>query len=151
MAAYKLSKFGKIQSKLGPGEEIVAGAFGMPPGGVKRTMGGAVGGAVGALAAGAGKATAGTVELPRKFVLGLTNQRLLICKPDSFMGNPKDVIYGIPVADITSAGWGDSGKLSAQAVIALRDGNTLIVEAMKGRTKGWLEDLLSKLQPMLTA
>lgn len=150
MAEYKLSRFNKIAPELHEGEQLVAGAFAMPPGGVKRVLGGSVGGAVGALAAGAGKGQAGSVELPRRFVLGLTSQRLLFCKPDQWLGKPKKVLYAIPLSDLASAESGKAGAMSQQAVFTTKSGDEIVVEAMKGKGRGWLENLIAKLRPLLS-
>ena len=151
MAGYKLSNFKKIVPELAPGEQIIAGAFAMPPGGMKRQMMGGAFGAVGAAVAASGKGTAGSFELPRRFILGLTGQRLLFVKPDALMGRPKSILYAIPVGQIASAGLGSSGAMSQQAVFALKSGEQIVVEVGKVRVKAWMLDLLEKMQPMLTA
>ena len=151
MATYKLKNFKKILPELVQGEVIQAGAFAMPPGGMKRQMMGGAFGVIGQVVAAKGQGTAGSFELPRRFILGLTNQRLLFVKPDALLGRPKSILYAIPVNQIASAGLGDKGAMSQQAVFALKSGEQVIVEVGKVRVKAWMVDLLEKLQPMLTA
>jgi hypothetical protein len=94
MAGYKLKHFDKVSDQLEPSEMFIAGAAGLPPGGMRRQAGlTGIGGAAGALVAGSGKRT--ELELPPKFVLGLTNQRLLFCQPDNVWGHPKAVLHAI--------------------------------------------------------
>lgn len=149
MARYKLKHFSKINDQLGPGEIFVAGAAAMPPGGMRRhaTSGG---GLVGALVAGTGSHAGGDVELPAKFVLGLTNQRLLFCKPDNVWGHPKAVLYALPLADIASATPSRSGAISKQANFAMRDGREIVVESQRAIAGKWFDDLLDQIQPLLT-
>jgi len=150
MAGYKLSHFKKIIDQLGPGETFVAGAAAMPPGGMRRHAATAgVGGALGALVAGGGQRGAGDVQLPGKFVLGLTNERLLFCKPDNVWGHPKAVLYAIPLAEIASAEPVKTGAISKQAKFMLTNGQEIVVESQRAIAGKWMDDLLEQIQPLL--
>ena len=152
MAGYKLKNFSKVEDQLGPSETFIAGAAGLPPGGMRRQAGLAgIGGVAGALVAGSGKKTAGDFELPAKFVLGLTNQRLLFCKPDNVWGHPKSVLYAIPLSDIAALGPSKGGVISKQIEIALRDGRKLVIESQRAIAGKWMEDLVEKVQPLIGA
>lgn len=149
--AYKLSKFSKVTSSLEPGEAFVAGAFVMTPGTMKRQMAGALGGVVGAAIASSGSSASGSFDLPRRFVLGLTDRRLLLFKPDALWAKPKELIATIPLADIASAGFTSGGAMSNAASIVLRTGQSLDVEVAKGPARGWLEALLGTLEQQRAA
>ncbi len=144
---YATSKFKKIE--LEPGEEWVAGAFAMPAGGASRQLAaGAIGGGIGAAVASSGKSSSGGFDLPRKFPLGLTNKRLLVCNPDMLWGRPKNVAFAVPLRDIASVSLADPGKLSQQATFFCKDGRTLTVEAMT-KGKSWLRELVGKAEALL--
>ena len=144
--AYKLSKFSKVTSSLEPGESFVAGAFAMAPGTMKRQMAGALGGAIGAAIASSGSSASGSFELPRRFVIGLTERRLLLFKPDLLWAKPKELIGTIALADVVSAGFTGGGAMSNTATIALRNGQALEVECAKGPARKWLEELLAAVE-----
>jgi hypothetical protein len=144
MAGYKLKHFSKVEDQLGPSETFIAGAAGLPPGGMRRQ---AVGGAIGALVG--GSKPAGDFELPPRFILGLTNQRLLFCKPDNMWGHPKAVLHAIPLSDIASVGPSKGGVISQQIEITFHDGRQLVVETQKAIAGKWMEDLVEKVQPLL--
>lgn len=144
--AYKLSKFGKVTGSLEPGETFVAGAFAMAPGTMKRQMAGALGGAIGAAIASSGSGASGSFELPRRFVMGLTERRILLFKPDALWAKPKELIGAIPLGDVVSAGFTSGGAMSNKAAIALRNGQVLEVECAKGPARKWLEELLAAVE-----
>jgi hypothetical protein len=147
--AYDAGKFKKLESALAAGETVIAGAPALPPGGFKRQAAGGAFGAIGAVVAGAGKSEAGSFTLPRRFVLGLTNQRLLVCKPDALLGRPKEIVFDLPLSDVTSAELVSGGKLTQHARFVTRDGRELEVEVPKGKGNQLLTALVTKAQGLI--
>ena len=87
---------------LQPQEKVLYGTFGMRVGEVRKAMiGGALGivGAVGAVAVAATTRRAATVpgtsiQLPKRFYFGLTNQRLLVfAAGGALVAKPKDLLH----------------------------------------------------------
>lgn len=146
MASYKLKHFRKITDRLAPGEELIAGTPAMAPGGMRRQM---IGGAIAMGIDSTKSRKAGDVELPARFVLGLTNQRLLITKPDMWMGRPKELLYAIPLSDLVSVEPGRKGAVSKQAVFTMRDGAQMTVESQRAIAGKWFDELVERIQPLL--
>jgi len=150
--AYNLKKFNKVSSTLEPGESFLAGAPALPPGGVGRSMvGGALGGAVGVIAAGSGSATAGAFELPGRFTLALTDRRIMVFKPDPWLGRPKKLVGSIPLADVAGAAFTESGAVSKRAAVSLRNGTSLDVEVQKGIGRAWMEHFIEQVNARIAA
>lgn len=150
--SYKLKHFDKFSDLLEPGEEYLVAAIGLPPGGTRRVMAGAgAGGALGMILAGRGKDTKGTIELPRQFVLALTNRRLSFFSVGGMgMLKPKEALFAIPLEDIKSVTMNKSGAASRQATFELRDQPPLVVEFQKGiQTGAWAKELVERIQPLL--
>jgi hypothetical protein len=148
--AYDASKFKKVESSLGAGESVIAGVPAFPLGGFKRQTAGGAFGAVGAAVANAGKSHAGSFELPQRFILGLTNKRLLICKSDAVLGRPKEILFDLPLSEVSAAELVDGGKVTQRARFALRDGRELEVEVPKGKGKQFLTTVVTEAQGLLS-
>jgi hypothetical protein len=147
--AYDASKFKKVESSLSPGESVIAGAPAFPPGGFKRQTAGGAFGAIGAVVAGAGKSDAGSFKLPQRFVLGLTNKRILICKSDALLGRPKEILFDLPLTNVTTAELVSGGKITQHARFVTRDGQELEVEVAKGKGKQFLNELVTQAQALI--
>lgn len=148
MSGYNLKHFEKILSALEPGEVILAGATAVPEGFVKKGRKALpLIGAVGAAIATSGEGQAGSLVMPGRMVLGLTDSRLLICIPNSWSGYPKSIHSAIRLSEIRSAEL-EQGKTLSRARFNLGDGTTLVVET-EWQFRASMGDLLAKIQPLL--
>ncbi|MEM1331991.1 MAG: hypothetical protein AAGG08_00910 [Actinomycetota bacterium] len=129
---------------LEPGEQVLASTFGQPPGAIRRQVAfGAIGGAVGAVAAEviANKRVteaderAGddgiALDIPAgKAVLALSAQRLLVFGHSALSGRPKGLNASVPLDQVRSIAL-DQGKLAGSMVITFADGTAIDFDIVK--------------------
>lgn len=124
---------------LEPGEEVIAGVFGQPPGAIRRQMATGIGGLAGALIA--DKTAKGTtverpdegivVDIPEgKAVLGLTDRRLLVFGHSAMTGKPKGLNAAVPLGHIESVTL-DQGKFAGRLVVTFVDGTHIDFDVVK--------------------
>ena len=100
------------------------------PGGTTTQIAGSVGGAVGAVMAGASKTTGSDVQIGQFAWLGLGPDHLAITK-SSAMGKPTgDPLARIAYSEVTDASVTE-GKLTARVDLQLRDGRHVAFEAKR--------------------
>lgn len=141
MSTFPTRYFTPVRSVLGTGESFITGAFVEAPGNTGRQM--RAGLTTGGLFSTAGSAMSGSFELPRRYILGLTEYRLLVFK-HGFFGKPKTLLHALPLTDVTSAGFSRGGMLSNQARIEFRSGHVLAIECFKANRKQ-VTELLSEM------
>lgn len=117
----------RLASELLPGEHVVYGVLGFRTGGVRKTMvGGALGIAGVAGAAAMGMATrrggadvpATALPLPGRFIVGLTDQRLLVFSIGGvFVGKPRKLLHAFALDRIV---WMSEPELITGVAQALR-------------------------------
>gem|GEM_PF-2784364 len=100
------------------------------PGGTTTQIAGSVGGAVGAVVAGASKKTDSDVQIGQFGWLGLGPDHLALTK-SSFMGKPTgEPLARVAYADVTDAAVTE-GKLTVRVDLHLRDGRHIAFEAKR--------------------
>lgn len=123
-------------------DPILAGTPCLPRGAITKRAVGSVFGVVGNLAA--GELAAGTShsiaghKLPSIMALGVTRLRLLIFGMNGFTGRPNEVLFEIPLSEITDVQASEGravGMKKAKIDIAFRDGSTLELDIPREHMK----------------
>jgi hypothetical protein len=129
------------QGLLDQDEKLLAGAPCLPRGAIGKRALGSIFGVVGNAVAG-DSATSGYGEgaptLPSVVALGVSSKRLLIFDMGGFSGKPKNLLYGIPLSQVTGVivSQGRSvGMKKSQLDITLSNGSELHLDVAREHMK----------------
>src|SRR5690606_7995025 len=127
---------GVARGQLPPGEAVELAVRVNLAGTATATAAGAVGGAVGVVAAstiteqGAGSAAAAGFPTARQQAIGLTAAHLVVCSRSSLSGRPKAFLALVPLGEVASVGHAP-GTLGDQLTFTMRSGATTTFECVK--------------------
>jgi|GEM_PF-6707984 len=124
--SYQPSRFAAAAAPvLEAGEEIVAGTYAQLPGSYQREM------AFGTLAGSFGNGLAGTLRLPRRFELAVTDRRILVFDRSPWTGRPSRLLAEIDLADVRRIRTAEARHGIHALVVDTHRDESLVVEVVK--------------------